>query len=128
MFLFCSPPFFSLSLVGMERELPSAFLLPGSVSLSGISGSFFFFLTDEGRKLKIESSGVWIPMFVPTQMIDELDLEYSMLTSLLSKGERMTKRLTSQRMGRTQSPASFLVHPPWWVLYSSQHEIGRYVT
>lgn len=42
-------PLFSLSLVGMERELPSAFLLPGSVSLSGISGSFFFFLTDEGR-------------------------------------------------------------------------------
>ncbi len=42
-------PLFSLSLVGMERELPSAFLLPGSVSLSGISGSFFFFLTEEGR-------------------------------------------------------------------------------
>jgi len=39
---------FSLSLVGMERELPSAFLLPGSVSLSGISGNKNF-LSDEGR-------------------------------------------------------------------------------
>jgi hypothetical protein len=47
---FCfAVPLFSLSLVGMEREFPSAFLLPGSVLLSGISGSFFFFLADEGQ-------------------------------------------------------------------------------
>lgn len=77
-------------------------------------------------KLKIESSGVWIPMFVLTQMIDELDLE-SMLTSLLSKVKEWQRDWHHRGWeGPNRLPLSWST--PWWVLYSSQHEIGRYVT
>lgn len=119
-------PFFSLSLVGMERELPSAFLLPGSVSLSGISGSFFFFLTDEGRNwrsnlrsldsyVRTNSNDWWIGSWVKK-------LRYFL-------GWKNDKETDIAEDGKDPIACLFLgPPPPWWVLYSSQHEIGRYVT
>lgn len=65
-------------------------------------------------------------MFVPTQMIDELDLEYAHFAT--QQGLKNDKETYIAEDGKDPIACLFLGPPPWWVLYSSQHEIGRYVT
>lgn len=50
-------------------------------------------------------------MFVPTQMIDELDLEYAHFATQQGWKNDKETDITEDGKDRTQSPASFLVHP-----------------
>lgn len=112
----------------MERELPSAFLLPGSVSLSGRSGSFFFFLTDEGRNWRSnQASSVCLCSYQRSWLMNWILSEYAHFAT--QQGWKNDKETDITEDGKDPIACLFLGPPPGrWVLDSSQDEIGRYVT